>query len=154
MDKLPSKTYQKAIAKRMARTLLGSKVSAGEMEKIDGEIDAAVVVTTDPTIVSTDFEAGFVGLETASKIRGYPAGEVARAKADHAERVATIAIAQSKAAGAGAPAKNPDGTLANPDARGVADASADPAGGKREKAASRDNTLSGSTGDNTRGEGK
>jgi hypothetical protein len=149
MSKVPSKTYQKAIAKRMARTLLGSKVSAEEMAKIYAEIDEAVVVTTDPAIVQSDFEAGFVGLETASQIRGYPPGEVVKAKADHAERVATIAIAQSRAGGMG---KTAD--LQNPQARGVPDASANPKEGSQERAASRDTTLSATTADNTRGPGR
>jgi hypothetical protein len=152
MAKLPSRTYQKAIARRMARVLLGPKISAEELTKIDREIDAAVVVTTDPDIVKTDFDAGFVGLETASKIRGYPEGEVEKAKRDHAERVARIAIAQSE--GAGAPARNGAGGLANAQSRGVKDLSANADGGRQEKETSRDTTTDESTASKVRGAGK
>jgi hypothetical protein len=151
MAKLPSRTYQKAIARRMARVLLGPKISAEDLAMIDREIDDAVVVTTDPAIVKTDFDAGFVGLETASKIRGYPEGEVEKAKKDHAERVARIAIAQSE--GAGAPAKS-GGGLANPQSRGLTDLSANADGGRQEKALSRDTTTDESTASKVRGAGK
>lgn len=149
MPKVPSKTYQKTIAKRIARALLGAKVSSEDMAKIDAEIDSAVVVTTDPDIVGADFLNGFVGLEMASKIRGYPPGEVDKAKQDHTDRVSRIAIAQSTGGGAGAA-----NGLKNPQARGVPDASANPRGGTEERAAANDTTLKADTGDQTRGEGK
>ena len=146
LDKLPSKTYQQEIAVRMAKVLLGPKVSAETLAKINDEIRSATVITTAPETVASDFESGFVGVDTASKIRGYPAGEVEKAKKDHADRISRIAIAQSKAGGMGA--------NANPEARGVPDAGANPAGGREEKIAANDTTLSGETGDRTRGEGK
>jgi hypothetical protein len=154
MVKLPSKTYQKEIAKRMARVLLGPKVAADVLGEIYKEIDGAVVITTDPVIVKQDFDAGFVGLDTASKIRGYPAGEVEKAKQDHADRVARIAIAQSEGGGAGAPAK--PGGMGNPAARGVQDLASNKQGGKDEKkvAGNTDIKKDGDTQDQTRGKGK
>lgn len=149
MDKLPSKTAQKEIAKRIAGVLLAPRVTVEVLEKINGEIDRAVVVTTDPEIIKADFESGFVGLELASELRGYPKGEVEKAKVDHTERVTRIAIAQAEGGGAGAPAKTGD-----PASRGVKDASADPKAPKDEKTASRDNTQNDDTSDKTRGEGK
>lgn len=146
MSKLPSKTYQKEIAKRMARVLLGPKVSAETLQKINSEIDAATVVTTDPEIIKSDFESGFVGLDMASKLRGYPAGEVERAKTDHADRIARIAVAQTEGAGAGG--------LDNPGARGVGDLAGDKKGGKAERKAANDTTAKETTEDQTRGKGK
>jgi len=116
MIKLPSKTYQKAIAKRIIALMLGTKVDYDELQKMFDEIDAATVVAIDPEIIKGDHEAGFVSTETASLARGYPKGEVEQAKKDHAERAARIALAQSKAG-----------------ARGVADMSNDDSEGDDEK---------------------
>jgi len=96
LPKIPSITYQKSIAKRIATVMLSAKVKQEVLEKIYSEIDSASVVVTDPQIIKDDHEAGFVGTDLASKIRGYPDGEVEKAKADHAERAARIALAQSK----------------------------------------------------------
>ncbi len=149
MPKLPSKTAQKEIAKAIARVLLGAKVSNEIMTKIEGEIDSAVVVTTDPDIIKTDFESGFVGLETASKIRGYPAGEVEKAAQDHADRVARIAIAQAEAGGMAATAG-----VGDPASRGVADKSGDPKAPGAEKKNSQDPATDPNAKAGVRGEGK
>lgn len=143
---LPSKTYQKEVAKDVASTLLDNKVSAETMDQIHREIDTAVIVSVDPEVIASDFENGFVGLETASMARGYPKGEVEKAKKDHAERAARIAIAQSTGGG--------EGANANLDSRGVSDLSADPKGASQEKTASRDTTTDTTPTDKTRGEGK
>lgn len=113
---IPSKTYQQAIARQIAHILLKTKITREELNMIDTEIKNAEVIVTDPEIVRSDHEAGFVSTELASKLRGYPKGEVEQAKKDHAERAARIALAQSEAG-----------------ARGVADLSTDPDAGKKEK---------------------
>lgn len=150
MSKVPSKTFQKKIAISIAQTLLSGKISSEDMALIEEEINAAVVVTTDPDIIKSDFESGFVGLDTASKIRGYPAGEAEKAKVDHAERAARIAIAQSKGGGAGAIAK----TEGDPASRGVKDQSVDPQAPSQEKTNSRDTTIDHTVTSKVRGEGK
>jgi len=93
---VPSLTFQKAIAKEMVTTILGSKISQEEFQKITGEIDSAAVLDTDPETIRADHEAGFVSTELASTSRGYPVGEVEKAKKDHAERLARISESQSK----------------------------------------------------------
>jgi hypothetical protein len=97
LPKIPSLTYQRQIAKRIVALTLGSRASNETLQAIDSEIDKAKVISIDPEVLAADHEAGFVGTETASKARLYPAGEVDKAKKDHAERAARVALAQSKA---------------------------------------------------------
>jgi hypothetical protein len=140
---IPSVTFQKAIAKQIARVTVASKIPVEDWEKINKEIDKAPVIVSDPEVVKSDHEAGFVSTETASKLRLYPDGEVEQAKKDHAERAKRILEAQMSV-------KAPEGMQS----RGVDDLSSNSDEGKQEKAASRDNTLQSEVKDRTRGEGK
>ena len=116
LPKVPSLSYQRQLAKRIARLTVGPRISNDELIAIDNEIDAATVISIDPEVIQLDHEAGFVSTETASRARLYPKGEVEQAKKDHAERAARIAMAQSEAS-----------------ARGVADMSAHDKGADDEK---------------------
>jgi len=98
LPKIPSLTFQKQLAKRIALLILGNRVSNETWAKIEAEIDAAQVVSIDPEVMKNDHEAGFVSTETASRARLYPEGESEQAAIDHAERAARIAIAQSSVA--------------------------------------------------------
>ena len=139
MQKIPSMTYQKALAKRAAKIMLGPKIAREEMAKIEKEIESAVNMNSDPETIRSDCEAGLVDLVTASKQRGWPAGSVEKAAKDHEERLKRIALSQTEGAGA---------------ARGVPDLGANPNAGKNEKSASRDTTTKDSTTPPVRGEGK
>lgn len=97
MPMVPSKTYQKEMAKEVATQLIGSKVDSATLSKIHSEIDRAEIVITDPDILKQDHEAGFVSTATASKSRGYAEGEWIQAGKDHAERAARIVMAQTEA---------------------------------------------------------
>jgi len=99
MTVIPSTTYQKAIAKEVARIMVGTVLSKEDFEKVIGEIEAAAVVNTDSETLREDHESGFVSTELASTLRGYPAGEVEKAKLDHAERAGRIAAAQGEVGG-------------------------------------------------------
>jgi len=129
---IPSVTFQKAVCKRAAAVLLGTAASSETLKKIDTEIDSAAVIVSDPETIKTDFENGFVSTETASKIRGYPEGEVEQAKKDHAERAARIALAQSEAN---------QGGIAKAEARGVNDLGNDKTSAKNEKTTSQDPAM-------------
>jgi hypothetical protein len=118
MSKLPSETYQKETAKQVATTLHVAKVDEEILNKMHKEIDASDVVVVDPEVIKEDHDAGFVSTETASQLRGYEKGEVAKAKVDHQERLARIAAAQQPGIGA---------------ARGIKDTEADPDAAKKEK---------------------
>ena len=144
---IPSETFKKTVAKRQAKIVVGHIVSSETLEKIDQEIEAAIVTTTDPKVISQDFENGFVSAETASQARGYPKGEVEKAKKDHTDRLARIAAAQSPV-----PTDIVDSRMA---ARGVPDADGDEHNSAHiEKKESRDNTGHDDIKDRTRGEGK
>lgn len=137
---LPSKTYQVEMAKQIAQVLLAGRLPNDKIRSIFDELDNAPVIVTDPTIIKTDLESGLVSTATASRLRGYPEGEVEQAKKDHAERLARIAAAQTPGVGA---------------ARGVTDASADPeADAKQEKTDSQDPDLQDDAAPATRGEGQ
>jgi hypothetical protein len=141
---VPSKTYQKEIAKEIAVKLLAHKVPNDVMAKIKAEIDQAQAMTTDSKTLIADLTAGLVSLDTCSELRGYAPGEAEKAKKDHAERLARIAEAQM--------AK--EERVDNAGARGIKDEQADPNEGKQEKEESRDTTHDDVVEDKTRGEGK
>jgi hypothetical protein len=144
MPTVPSKRFQRVLAKDIARIVVGGKVSDAEMKDIESEIDKAEVVVSDPETVRKDHEAGFVGTNLASKIRGYPEGEVEKAKQDHAERLALIQAAQT-----------PADTAGSLGARGVADQSVNAAEEARnEKLISRIKDDKPTTEDRVRGKGK
>jgi len=104
-----SMTYKKEISKQIATTLLSDKVELETLTKVYREIDASKIPVQDSNTIHQDIEDGLLSVETASEAKGYPKGEVEKAKEEHAERAARIVIAQTKAsemagasAGAGA----------------------------------------------------
>lgn len=131
---IPSKTFQKQTAKDIVTIMMGHKVTRDDLKKMHEEIESSPVIVTDPDILKQDFEAGFVGVETASKMRGYPANEWKKAAKDHAERAARIVQAQTA------------------QARGVDDLGNNPNAGRDERKTANDTTLDISTEDKTRGE--
>ena len=96
----PSRTFQKAIGRDIARALYGDRLSQDEMQAIYDEIDNSKSPTADPTILTSDHEAGFVSTLTASMARGYEKGEAEQAAQDHADRLARIQMAQMTGMGA------------------------------------------------------
>lgn len=151
MPMVPSITFRRSVSKRIVNIVLGSKISESDLKKIEAEIDSDPVVLGDPAVIEQDVVNGLVDLETASAARGYPKGCVAKAKVEHAERLATIAEHQAKpnlAASSG-------GSSGDPAARGVKDASANTKAPVEEKTSSQvDQTKRGQVKDRTRGEGK
>lgn len=138
---VPSKLFQRELTKRMVFTLLNSKVSQDTLESIYKELDGMEVFYADVQTLVADLENGLVSAEYAStKLRGYPEGEVEKAKKEHAERAARIAQAQS--------------SVTDAQARGVPDMSANSKAGSQEKATSTDTTLDPTVTDKTRGAGK
>jgi hypothetical protein len=137
IPKTPSNTLRKELSKESAEILVGHKVSADTMDKINTEIDAAPVIATDPEVIRMDAEAGLVGKETASKARGYPDGEVEKANVDHIDRLSRIAIAQSDAK-----------------TRGVDDLQGDPNSVRRAREGENETANEETTADKTRGKGQ
>lgn len=130
---VPSRTYNLEVSKAITETLLGNKVDYSTLQKIYAEIDSAKVISSDPDQIIDAVENGLVDVETASEALGYPKGSAEKAKADHAERLARIAKAQSEAVGT-----NGNTSSKNPAARGVTDQGARPkADATKEKADSK-----------------
>ncbi len=96
---VPSKTYSKNVAKKIAHTLHSGLVDQDVLEAIYSEIDAAPGVSGDPDQIALDVEWGLVSNETASELRGYEPGEAKKAEDDHARRAARIVAAQGQAGG-------------------------------------------------------
>lgn len=93
---VPSQTYSKQMAKKLAHTLIGPD---GDIEKINSEIDSAKGISGDSEQIAKDVEMGLVSNATASELRGYDPKEAKLAEEDHARRAARIAAAQSIASG-------------------------------------------------------
>lgn len=96
----PSKTYAKAIAKKIAKALLEGKVSQDEMATIFKEIEAAKYLSGIATDIASDFEIGIVDSETAAEARGYDPALVKKAQEERVQRMADIAAAQTPDVGA------------------------------------------------------
>ena len=138
MGKIPSKTYKKEMVKRIVKLTLGTTATPGILDTINKEIDSAAVIISDPEVLRSDHEAGFVSDATASQLRGYSEDEYIQAQKDHAARAVRVLAAQT-----GGDA-----------ARGNEDTDPDIESGKTEKAGQQnpDTNIDGS--DGTRGKGK
>ena len=126
ITKVPSETLQRSLAQEFARTLVGSKVSHEEFDKIVAEIMAAPAIVSDPEILVRLVETGILSKETAAELLQLPEGEAAKAEEEFRDR--TLALAEAQAA------KQGPAAVDNPAARGMPDMSADPKGdAKKEK---------------------
>jgi len=124
IPKLPSKTYQKVLAKRAAGLIIGHRVATTTLKTVENEIDAAQVVDIDPDRLLADREAGLVSTDLVSTARQYPDGEVEKASKDHAERLASIQAAQTSPE---------DSVNPNPAARGIPDGAVTPTSDAKEE---------------------
>lgn len=138
---VPSKTYQKVIAKRIANVMVGNKVSNEDMVKIESEINSTPAMTCDTDTIAKDVEIGILDLRLASKLKGYPDDTVDKAEKDHENRLKRIQIAQAENGGAARGVKDIDGDVNGSSAR-------------KEKKESRDTTQDDVVTDKTRGEGQ
>lgn len=124
-----SNTYKKEVAKKIARTTLGTSVSMEVLRKIEKEIDAAKVIDTDVAALQKDVEEGIATRDTVADARGYPKGEAKKAEAEHALRLERIKKSQTP----------DDGADENAGARGNDDESVAPnEEARNEKATSQD----------------
>jgi hypothetical protein len=133
MESVPSLTYRKQIAKKIADITLGPTVSDAELKKIFKEIDDAPIVVTDVDKMQKDVELGILDADTAAKGRMYPEGTAEKAAKEHAEKLARIAASQSEV---------------------IQGVNQDKQAAKDSKTASQDRTNNPEPGNKTRGEGK
>lgn len=127
IQQAPSSTARKELWKMITNMLLTGRISVDDMGTINSEIDAAPFTTSDPETILAAVEAGISGEETAAMALGFEKGEVEKARADHAARIARIQAAQSSGDGEGG------GENQNLAARGVGDLDVDPQSGKKER---------------------
>jgi hypothetical protein len=99
-DSIPSRTFQKEMSKRIARTQLEGTVPEATLQAILKEIEDSEFVTSDPDIVIGDFKSGLIPGELATVARGYPKEVYQKAEADRIKRAAEIIAAQQKKDGA------------------------------------------------------
>ena len=132
MGKIPSHTFKQIMAKKIVKLTLGTTATPEILTAINKEIDSAKVIISDPKVIRSDHEAGLVGDELASELRGYPVGEYKRAQVDHAARAVRVLQAQTS---------NKD--LTN-----------DPDAEKKKKEEEQNVDLTEDGGSNTRGDGK
>lgn len=95
MGKIPSITYKRVVAKKIIKLSLGNTATPDMLETINKEIDDVAAIISDPDTIRSDHEAGLVGDELASRLRGYPEGEYKTAQKDHAKRAVRIIQAQT-----------------------------------------------------------
>lgn len=98
-DQVPSRTAHKEVLKQVANKLVGHKVPPETLDTIHQEIQDAECLTTNIDDLEKEIQLRFVSAETASKNRGYPKDEHAKALKEQADQLAIIAIAQTKGAG-------------------------------------------------------
>ena len=99
MKNSPSITYQREALKEIVNIDMAHRVSLETLKKIEGEIDTAEVIFSDPDVLNGDVELGLIDPESASKAKNYPEGVVEKAKIAHAERAKRILEAQTQARG-------------------------------------------------------
>lgn len=140
---VPSTTYRKAIATRIAELTVGRDVSAEDLNKIETEIKSSKGMTADPEIIAKHVEIGILDLELAADISGYPKGTVDKAAQNHADRLKRIQETQT-----------PNNDMLNGAPRGIPqqDPNSNPsASSKQEKASAKDTTKDPVVTDKTRG---
>lgn len=116
---VPSKRYQKEMAKEVVKILLGAKVTMKDFDIMLKEIEDAKYMTSDPETIHSDVERGIVSLKTAAQARGYSDDEPKKAEEDHAKRLMRIQAAQTH--------DTNNDTIVNPDsAKAEKEASQDP----------------------------
>jgi len=124
VTKVPSKTFQKEVAKKIAELEVGKDVAEAVIKEIRDEIDAAHNIDTSFDAIASDIDKGILDKELAAEIRGYPKGTVEKAKSEQVETLKLMTEAQSP--------KDADGNAITP-ARGVPFGGGDPDGSKKEK---------------------
>lgn len=102
-DDIPSLTFKREVNKQIATLVIGNRVASNILTQIIKEIEQSRGPTSDPDVLAQHLESGLVGNDTATILSGYPADETAKAKIDHAEKLARIKEAQSSGAARGLP---------------------------------------------------
>ncbi len=142
-DEMPSLKGKKALCKMAAHTLFDTKLPVDDLKIIISEIEESNNTGASSKNIISDVESGILGHETAALMRGYDKEEPVKAAIEHADRLARIEEAQTRAR-----------ENTNAAARGIGDKAPDSQGAILEKQQSQDPNLDGDGKNNVRGEGK
>ena len=93
---IPSNTFQREMCKKMARTLLGARVSEKTLKDIEGEIENSTYLLSDPNDLKIAQEMGAATADTCSIAMGFAPGEAAKAQTEKAERLKMMQESQMK----------------------------------------------------------
>ena len=126
MDRIPSKTARKTLAKQIVITMLGGRNDNDTMTKIMSEINSAGYTTASVQDVIQAHTAGLVSDETAADSLGYEKSEIAQARKDRLEKVQATLLAQTSPEDGG-------GLQKAAGARGVPEIDPNPESAKQEK---------------------
>lgn len=156
MTAVPGRKIKRELAKCVVLALLGGKISVGDLEAIDEEIDNSPYTTSDVNTIVQAVVNGLCGEKVGSMALGFDEDEHLQAAKDHAARAIRVLQAQQKVAGVHAGGGAIPGVAGtDPAARGLPDLSADPNKAPvDEKAASQDPTLADDHRPRVRGKGK
>jgi hypothetical protein len=91
----PSVTGQKAIAKKLIKSLIGDDITEQDLTKIYSEIDSAPGAISNPQQLSELVDLNILSPETAAIQAGFDKSEAVKAKDAATERAVAIATAQS-----------------------------------------------------------
>ncbi len=97
MSVVPSQTFRREMQKNIVHTKFGHLLDPSIVAIMDQEIESTNAPTSDPLELRSDVEAGLVSAEYASNVRGYPAGEAAKAQVEKANRLNVQTQLQSAA---------------------------------------------------------
>lgn len=115
----PSRTFQKAVSKQIAISLLDGKVDPDTLKKIEREIDSAKYATSNVKDITVLFEAGVCDGETAAAAVGFDPSIVEKAAKERVERMRAIAQAQTPGIGAARGAESVPGDTSADDEKEV-----------------------------------
>ncbi len=142
-DEMPSLKGKKALCKMAAHTLFDTKLPVDDLKIIISEIEESNNTGASSKNIISDVESGILGHETAALMRGYDKEEPVKAAIEHADRLARIEEAQTRAR-----------ENTNAAARGIGDKAPDSQGAILEKQQSQDPNLNQDGKTLVRGEGK
>lgn len=99
---VPSPTFAKEVSKKIARTMFDGRATPEKLKEMENDIETAEFTTSDPQTLATAHQEGAITAVMMAKALGFknPEKLAAAAQAEQADRLATIAIHQQKAAGA------------------------------------------------------
>lgn len=136
MDRMPSVTARKSIAKQVITTMIGGKENSESIAKMLSEVESSGYTLASVKDVIKAHSAGLVSDETASNSLGYKPGEVEQAREDKADRAVITLLAQTEVAGGSGQAAigATGGVKPGAGARGVPEIDSNEDSAKEEKA--------------------